>query len=205
MSSETSSVSMQKPEISDFHAEQFRSPESSSDHNLRATVVFTNREGTQAALRVAGKLAKDLGARITLLAVHEVPFYFPLEKPPVSLDFLERNQIGLVSESGVRAEEVRVEMFLCRNRQECLRQVLRPRSLVIVGGKRCRWLNAERKLEGWLGRLGHHAVYVEVKRRNRTGFSLYFRALVRWMRAWSNRVERRPMVIGENPTIRSIS
>ncbi len=156
---------MLKPGLADFQAERFQSPGLGDGDGFEVTVVSTTRPGTQAALRMAGALAKDLGARIRLVVAHEVPFHFPLDKPPVSLGFLERYQIRLVSESGVRAEEVHVEMFLCSDRTECLRRVLRPRSLVVVGGRRRRWLNNERRLEKWLGRLGHHVIFAEVKSR----------------------------------------
>lgn len=96
------------------------------------------------------------------MVIHEVPFHFPLDRPPVSVEFLERYQIRLVLESGLRAEEVHIEMFLCSDRTECLRRVLRPRSLVVVGARRRRWLNKERRLERWLGRLGHRVIFAEV-------------------------------------------
>jgi hypothetical protein len=56
--------------------------------NLRVTVVATNDRGTLAALRTAGKLAANLRARIALVKAQIVPFQFPLDKPPVSTDFL---------------------------------------------------------------------------------------------------------------------
>ncbi len=196
---------MPEPGIADFQAERFQSPGSASGGGFQVTVVFTTRPGTQAALRMAGAFAKDLGARIRLVVAHEVPFHFPLDKPPVSLDFLERYQIRLVSESGVRAEEVHIEMFLCSDRAECLRRVLRPRSLVVVGGRRRRWLNSERRLEKWLGRLEHRVIFAEVEPQNHSGFIVQLRdsALLRWMRGWFERRKRHAVTIVEDPNNRS--
>lgn len=203
MNNGMNSVSVEKPRIDDFHAEHGQSLALSWDHNLRVTVISTNWEGTQAALRLAGKLVKDLGARITLLAVHEVPFHFPLEKPPVSMGFLERNQTCLVYESEVHADEVSVEVVLCRNRKECLKRSLKPHSLVIVGGKRRRWMNKARELKQWLESLGHQAVYASVERWRATGFISCCRALVPVMHRCSNRSERRVTISKENLTHRS--
>jgi len=102
------------------------------------TVVFTAAEGTPAALRVASGLAQNLGARIRLIVTEVVPFCFPLDKPPVSVDFLERRPLALVSESEIDAEEVSIEIYLCRDRREYLRLSLKPRSLVVIAG-RGRW------------------------------------------------------------------
>lgn len=177
------SVAVLQPRRALFHGEQFRSPGTAPGDGLHVAVVFTNREGTQAALRMAGNLAKGLGARIRLLAVHEVPFSFPLDKPPVSLDFLERSQISLVSESDVRAEKVDVELFLCYDRAECLKRILKPGSLVLVGGKRRRWLNKARRLERWLGHQGHRVIFAEAK--THSAVIPQFRgAMLHRIRAW---------------------
>lgn len=181
---------VKKPHTGHFHVENHKPSASPSGHNLRVTVITTNREGTQAALRMAGNFARDLGARITLLAVHHVPFHFPLEKPPVSLDFLERNETALVYESGVQADEVSVRVVLCRNRKECLKQVLKPRSLILIGGKRRRWLNKAHELRGWLDSLGHQVVYVDVASRYTESFISRGHALVRTMLARLNRADR---------------
>jgi hypothetical protein len=150
------------PQLDDFDAFGSGSPGSESGDGLTVTVVSTTREGTQAALRLASTLAKDLCLRICLLAVHEVPFHFRLDTPPVSLDFLERTQMEVVAESELSEGQVSIEVFLCRSRKECLRTILRPRSLVIVGGRRRPWRNRARKLERWLAGEGHHVIFAEV-------------------------------------------
>src|SRR5690348_13219265 len=48
-------------------AEHAGVPEFGSDSHLRVTVLFTTTKGTLAALRTAGGLAKNLGARIALV------------------------------------------------------------------------------------------------------------------------------------------
>ena len=104
-------------------------------------VVFTTPEGTIAALRTAGRLARGLGAQLLLVVPQVVSTCFPVDQPPVAIQFLEQRQIGLVAASGVDADEIRVEIYLCRNRIECLRAVLKSPCLVVIGGKRRWWLS----------------------------------------------------------------
>jgi hypothetical protein len=162
MKEATNNHSILNPELDDFDTFGSGSPGYESGDGLPVTVVSTTPEGTRAALRLASTLAKDLCLRICLLAVHEVPFHFPLDTPPVSLDFLERTQMAVVAESQLNEGEVSIEVFLCRSRKDCLRAILRPRSLVIVGGRRRRWRNRARKLERWLAGEGHQVIFAEV-------------------------------------------
>jgi hypothetical protein len=62
-------------------------------------VTLATGEGTLAALRVASELAQNLSARNGLMVTGVVPFCFRLDKPPGSIDFLERRAPALVSES----------------------------------------------------------------------------------------------------------
>jgi len=140
--------------------------ELSSDRpSLRVTVVATNDRGTLAALRTAGKLAANLGARIALVKAQLVPFQFPLDKPPVSTDFLQRQLHGLVCEAGIEGEEMTIQLWLCRDRNESLRKILRAHSLVVIGGRKRWWSRREKTLERYLSRLGHQVVFVDLDMR----------------------------------------
>lgn len=135
-----------------------------SDPRLRVTVVFTTPDATLAALRAVGRLAKSLHARIALVAAEVVPFQLALGLPLVPSDFREQRLLALVAESGVDVDEVSIEIFLCRDRRQCLRQVLRLQSPIVIGGKRC-WWSRERKLAHWLGLIGRQVVFVDVSAR----------------------------------------
>jgi hypothetical protein len=175
--------------LNDFHVERSQSFGLAPGDGLTVTVIFTDERGTQAALRMASNLSQGLNARIRLLVAQGVPFHFPLDRPPVSIDFLERRPLCVVSDSGVEAGGVCIEIFLCRNRKECLRRVLSPRSLIVLGGARRRRLNEARRLEAWLNRLGHRVIFAELE--SRDGWvgirSLWFRAL-----AWCERASVLP-------------
>ena len=57
-------------------------------------------------------------------------------------------------------EEIKVCVYLCGNERQCLAQVLRPGSLVLLGGRKRWWRSAEEKLAGFLESLGHRVLFV---------------------------------------------
>ena len=130
---------------------------------LNVHVICTNLEGAnleriRAAHSLAGKLARDLGARVTLLAAQVVPYPLPLERPPVAVEFTERALLWMVSDEEV---ETAIEVRLCRDSEETIRQALAPESVVVMGGRR-RWWPIREWLLAWkLRRDGHHVIYAD--------------------------------------------
>jgi len=137
-----------------FHRSSLNSP-------LNVTVIATTERGTTAALNEARMLAKDLDGHITLLKMEVVPARFPLDKPPVSLEFTTKQQCSMVLQSSAREQDVTVRTCLCRDRDLSLRRVLRRRALVVIGGRRHWWLSGEERLEKILRGMGHHVIFVE--------------------------------------------
>jgi hypothetical protein len=136
-------------------------PERETASRLNIAVIFTSVESTLAALRQAGKLAASLGARITLLVPQVVPYPLPLESPPVLLDWNERRFRVIAAESSV---ETVVRLYLCRDSFETLRNVLRPKSLVVIGARKgWRPFALERRLASHLRRAGHELILSEVE------------------------------------------
>jgi len=130
--------------------------------HLNIAVVFTNREGTAAALRTAGALASRLNGRVTVFAPVEVSWRLPVEQPPVSPEWNRRRFEALASECPV---ETTVRLFFCRDAWEILRRVLSPNSLVVVGGRK-HWWTREGRLMRRLRALGHHVVLAEMEQNN---------------------------------------
>ena len=125
---------------------------------LDISVVFTSVRWTLNALRKAAALADGLRARITLIVPQVVPYPLPLESPPVLLDFNERHFFTIVNENRI---ETTVRIYLCRDRVELLSTVLRPHSLVVLGGRK-RWLpTRELRLAKRLRRIGLEVMVVE--------------------------------------------
>ena len=131
------------------------------DRRLNISVVFTSVKATLAALRKAGALASSLNARITLLVPQVVPYPLPLESPPVLLDWNEKRFRTIANESPV---ETTVRLYLCRDSFETLKNILSPKSLVVIGGSKGWWrFSRERRLARSLRHAGHEVVFTETE------------------------------------------
>jgi len=135
-------------------------PVAIDEAKLEVNVVFTTLEGTLAALKTAASLAHDLNARVRLLVHQTVPFALPLEAPPVYVSFIERRCRALAI-GCAWASEVKVDVYLCRDRLRAVLQTLRSNALVVVGGKRSWWPGAEQKLARQLQHHGHRVIFAE--------------------------------------------
>jgi hypothetical protein len=85
-----------------------------------------------------------------------------LDHPPVVAAFFERLCVELVRQAKLELAAVNISIYFCRDRLKCLAQMLRPRSLVVIGARRCWWPRRERALQRALSSMGHDAVVVRV-------------------------------------------
>lgn len=122
--------------------------------------MATSALATIAALRKAAALADRLRARITLVVPQIVPYPLPLERPPVPIDFSERRVQEIAEESPV---ETTVQVYLCRDRMQTLKSVLRSRLLIVIGGPKRWWPTREKTLARQLRRAGHEVVFIETE------------------------------------------
>jgi hypothetical protein len=130
---------------------------------LDVNVIFTEPQATIAALKKAQSLARDLRACIQVRAAITVPYALPLDKPPVSADFIETLLSHLVCDLELDVFETKVHLYLCRDQVETLLQVLSPHSLVVIGGRKHWWASAERRVAKALRSKGHRVVFVRLK------------------------------------------
>lgn len=124
----------------------------SSDGPLEVVVVYTNKRRTLKALKTASAFAGDLDARVRLLVPQVVSYALPLNAPPVSREFKERQFYNLMADPSV---DTQVDICLCRDKEEGVSHALKPHSLVIIGGHRRWWPDSEKKLAKRLRRDGH--------------------------------------------------
>ena len=136
-------------------------PTRGRDPNLRLYVVFTDTEATRVAIRAATRLADDLNARLVVLLAKVVPFPLPLHSPPVSQSFTD----GVLSQlvNGHEAE-ITARVYLCRDRNQTIRNALEPGSLVLIGRRRSWWPPSTLLLGKLLKRDGHQVVVVDFPR-----------------------------------------
>jgi len=129
-----------------------------SNPEIVVNVIYTDLQGTLAALQSAEALARQLQARITLLAAHSVPYGLPITAPPVSLEFARRRLVDLTQQGKLRTS---IQIYICRDRTLCLTQVLNSKSLVILGTKKRWWRTRETRLVKRLESAGHQIILVE--------------------------------------------
>jgi hypothetical protein len=130
----------------------------SADGRLDAHVIFTSHVATLAALRWVARLGNRLATRPIVLMFYVVPYTLPLDWRAVPEGFLEGRIRTLKAETAV---EFSVRIYLCRNSRQSLRQVLRPGSLVVVGGRKRWWPTDEQRLAGRLRKQGHQVFLVD--------------------------------------------
>ena len=132
---------------------------------LEVNVIFTELQATAAALTFAQSLARELGAHIQLRAAINVPPQLPLDEPPVSVAFLQENLRKLVSQLESDTFDPRVHVYLCRDRVEALLQVLKPNSVVVIGGRKHWWPTSESRMARALRAKGHRVILVDSRAR----------------------------------------
>ena len=131
-----------------------------ADQQLNIAVVFTSVESTLAALKEAGNLANSLGARIKLVVPQVVPYPLPLETPPVLVEFNENRFKVIANESAVATS---VHIYLCRDRFETLTSVLKPGSVVVLGGRKRWWQTSDERLARKLKGAGYEVLFKETE------------------------------------------
>ncbi len=122
---------------------------------LEVNVVYTRLPGAAKTLHAASGLARGLGARVTVHVPQVIPYPLELKAPPVSVQFAERQLLSLAGEQPV---ETHIQMYLCRDLTETIRRVLKPDSVVVIGGRKRWWPTPEQRLAAVLRRDGHHVI-----------------------------------------------
>jgi hypothetical protein len=128
--------------------------------SLRINVLFTEMRETLAALSSAATLSTNLSARIVLLVPLTVPHPLPLDRPPVSLDFVCRRIRELAA---AVATEIEAFVYLSRDPQQAIMDALTPASLIVLGSRN-RWLfEKSKRIARKLRRRGHRVVLAETR------------------------------------------
>jgi hypothetical protein len=123
---------------------------------LELTVLFTGLTNTLRALDKAAELAHDLNAHIRLVVPQVVPYPLALESPPVLLEF-NKNRFRALAQ--VQRLATCVEIFLCRDAEALLDEILPAHSTVVIGGRRRWWPTAEERLARRLHKQGHETIF----------------------------------------------
>jgi hypothetical protein len=122
-------------------------------------VIYTTVEETLAALRVADPLAKAMHVPLTLVHFRTVPYATAVGTPngvsPVETD-------AFADELRAEGFDMRVRVLLCRNPRQGIPYAFKPRSLVVVAGRRSWWPFGGHRWRQRLEAAGHYVVFVDV-------------------------------------------
>ena len=131
------------------------------ERGLNVFVVFTSAELTPAALKEAAALASAPGDRITLLVPQVVSFPLQLDTPHVPVEFSEQRCREMACQIPVGTS---VQIYLCRDKLQTLLSVLKPKSLVVLCGRKRRWWpTRDEVLARELRRAGHEVIFKEME------------------------------------------
>jgi hypothetical protein len=128
-------------------------------HELSACVPYTTSVLTEAALAAVVAFTRNLGAHISLLAVHVVPFPLPLDRPAISASFFEQELKAMVRDIGVRVD---TQVIIARDRELAFDRAIAPGSLVVLATRKRWWPTPQAKLARLLVRAGHSVALLEI-------------------------------------------
>ncbi len=124
------------------------------------SVIYTNIEGTLAALDAAIRLSRGLEAEIVLIVAEEIAPCYRLDHPPKATAFFQNVCKAILAELQLDENAIPLQIYFCRRQIKCLETALRPRSIVILGTRHHLWRRKESKLARTLKTFGHDALLV---------------------------------------------
>ena len=127
---------------------------------LDVVVPYTEWSVTDALLKRAVALIAGLNAKLTLVAVHTVPYAAPFGCPAAVHAHLVEQLVDLASRCPV---PVNPQVVLARGRSEGFSYVLKPQSIVLLGARKHWWRTEEERLARTLARDGHKVVLLHIE------------------------------------------
>ena len=128
---------------------------------LELVVPYTDPELTRAVLRKAVALTAGLQARISLVAVHSMPYPAPFRCPTSAHAFLVDQLMELAGECTL---PVNAQVVLARYREDGFRYAMRPDSTVLVSTYRHFWRTSEERLARMLVSDGHKVALLHIEK-----------------------------------------
>ena len=128
---------------------------------LELVVPYTDPALARALLRKAAALTAGLQARISLVAVHAVPFPADFHCATSTHTFLVDRLTELASECPLPVNPL---VVLARSSEEGFRYALRPESTVLVGTYRRFWRTYEERLARTLVADGHKVALLHIEK-----------------------------------------
>jgi hypothetical protein len=123
-------------------------------------VVATTPSGTRAAMTAATALAKGLESRVHVIAGRQMPTDWSLDQQSAALRAFAQEIMALPEAMSAR---VKVLPCVCRRPSDIV-QLLRPRAVVVIGGRSHRWWSSpEQRLAHTLTAGGYQVLFVHAE------------------------------------------
>ncbi len=132
-----------------------------SNGELELVVPYTDPGLARAILRKAAALTAGLQARISLVAIHAVPFPADFHCATSTHAFLVDQLTHLAAECAL---PVNPQVVVARSRQDGFRYALQPNSTIIVGTHRRFWRTSEERLARALAADGHKVALMHIEK-----------------------------------------
>ena len=126
---------------------------------IELVVPYTDLAVTRALMKRAALLTTGLKARITLVAVHTVPYPAAFTCPTATHAFLVEQLLELAGECSM---PVNPQVVLARSREEGFRYALKSESTILLGTYRHFWRTDEEKLARMLVADGHKVALLHI-------------------------------------------
>ena len=123
-------------------------------------VIFTSMNRTRKALEKASQLGKPFKRGIEILVMQIVPFFLPLDEPPVPFEFIVRRLEEMADDV---TERTRISAYLCRDLLESLKRILNRNCPVVMGIRKSWWPTRDMRLSRKLRHAGYNVILVETE------------------------------------------
>jgi hypothetical protein len=126
---------------------------------IEVVVPYTDFVTTRAVLDRAAAMTAGLSARISLVAIHAIPYPADFGCPTAVHSFLVQQLVDLTSQCPLPVD---AQVVLARTHEDGFRHVLKPQSTVLVGSRRRLWKTPEERMANALVQDGHKVVLIHV-------------------------------------------
>jgi hypothetical protein len=138
--------------------EDYENPDINPESGGTVSVVFTSAELTLKALVKAREHTKPLGAGVAIIAVQVVPLIVPIDRIPSPMEFIIRRFEKIIC---AFPENIRVFVYICRDRMDVYKHTLKPHFPVFIGIRKRWWPTRDEMLARKLRRVGYNIIVVE--------------------------------------------
>ena len=126
---------------------------------IELVVLYTDPQMTRAVMEKAQGLTAGLNARISLVAVHSLPYPAPYTCPTATHAFLVDQLLDLASECTL---PVVSQVVLARTREDGFRYALKSDATVLIGTRKHIWRTSEERLANMLVSDGHKVILLHI-------------------------------------------